>query len=422
VYSSSGHFNFPCFLVHRTVCLVLDLTSVYNVYLSTYLAYLKHSDAGGSNAAGGGGGVGSEIGREMTEGGGVGGSKTAHQRGGNGRQGGGARLKGGDEAGVEGAAATRTDLPDTSWAPEMDFNNQKTPAPPHTRSRPGSVTVSPQPPAGLGKGGRTHTQHTHTTNMYPHPPHSHSNGATGGGRGGVTSWQSHDLTNTHDTRQGAVEGQQSGMYLQISPAYLQKDPMNARGIRQGAMERQRLQQLQPHELSQQLEDHDLLQQMHQLQRSPEVGERLAATPSHSRCVSPTHCNTLQHSCNILQHTATHCSILQHTATLSVSLSTAMHCNALHHAAPHCTTLQHTATYCDILRHTTTHCNILQHTATHCSSFCRRKAESGLPQPLRTLDVSAFYMCAGLLCIHVSLLCIRVGLFYTYAQVFLVSVT
>ena len=33
----------------------------------------------------------------------------------------------------------------------------------------------------------------------------------------------------------------------------------------------------------------------------------------------TRCNTLQHTCNILQHTATHCSTLQHTAA---------HCNTL----------------------------------------------------------------------------------------------
>jgi len=62
------------------------------------------------------------------------------------------------------------------------------------------------------------------------------------------------------------------------------------------------------------------------------------------------CNTMQHTGNILQHTATHC------------FST--HCNTLQHAATYCNTLQHTATYCIILQHTATHCNTLQHTATH----------------------------------------------------------
>ena len=65
------------------------------------------------------------------------------------------------------------------------------------------------------------------------------------------------------------------------------------------------------------------------------------------------CNTLQHTGNILQHTATHC------------FST--HYNTLQHAATYCNILQHTATYCIILQHTATHCNTLQHTATHCNT-------------------------------------------------------
>ena len=75
-----------------------------------------------------------------------------------------------------------------------------------------------------------------------------------------------------------------------------------------------------------------------------------------------------HTCNTLQHTATHCNTLQHTVT---------HCNTLHHCAPLCNTLQHSATWrgarlsdsaaqvaliCNTLRHTATYCNTLRHTA------------------------------------------------------------
>jgi len=58
------------------------------------------------------------------------------------------------------------------------------------------------------------------------------------------------------------------------------------------------------------------------------------------CHTATHCNTRQHPCITLQHTATHCNTLQHTAT---------HCNTLQHTATHCNTRQHAATHCTTLR-------------------------------------------------------------------------
>jgi len=70
---------------------------------------------------------------------------------------------------------------------------------------------------------------------------------------------------------------------------------------------------------------------------------------HTRLLSATHCNTLQHPatpCNTkipLRHAC--CCYLQHTAT-------------------HCNTLQQTATHCNTLQHTAIHWNTLQHTATH----------------------------------------------------------
>jgi len=57
---------------------------------------------------------------------------------------------------------------------------------------------------------------------------------------------------------------------------------------------------------------------------------------------------------------------------SLSPITPTHCNTLQHTATHCNTLQHTATHMNIsceLRSVLTepyHCNTLQHTATHCT--------------------------------------------------------
>jgi len=57
----------------------------------------------------------------------------------------------------------------------------------------------------------------------------------------------------------------------------------------------------------------------------------------------THCKTLQHSCNTLQHSATHCNTLQHTATHTVTVvstsTLATHCNTLQHTVTHTMTVR-----------------------------------------------------------------------------------
>jgi len=75
-----------------------------------------------------------------------------------------------------------------------------------------------------------------------------------------------------------------------------------------------------------------------------------------QCVA-IHCNTLQHPathCNTLQHTATHCNTLQHTAIYCDTLRPELATETLQHTA---NTLQHTATPQRI----TVHRNTLQHT-------------------------------------------------------------
>ena len=112
------------------------------------------------------------------------------------------------------------------------------------------------------------------------------------------------------------------------------------------------------------------------------GKRRERNVTQSAVVACPHtCNTLQHTathhtCNTLQHTATH--TLQHTATCPHTWRPKQK-RTLQHAATHCNTLQHTtihynsdmSTYmaphcncCNTLQHTATHCNTLQHTATH----------------------------------------------------------
>ena len=113
--------------------------------------------------------------------------------------------------------------------------------------------------------------------------------------------------------------------------------------------------------------------------------------SHSHLHTATHCNTLQHTATHMQHTTTHCNTLQHTAThCNTLLQTAALCNTLllyvhtggaanrgsdhSHIHPNtlqhtCNKLQHTATHYNTLQHTATHCNTLQHTANVC--ICRR---------------------------------------------------
>ena len=76
-------------------------------------------------------------------------------------------------------------------------------------------------------------------------------------------------------------------------------------------------------------------------------------------------NTLQHTCNTLQHAATHRNTPWHTAThRNTPRHTATHYNTLKHSTPLCTPLQHTAPHCNTLQHTATHCNTLQHCAPH----------------------------------------------------------
>jgi len=73
----------------------------------------------------------------------------------------------------------------------------------------------------------------------------------------------------------------------------------------------------------------------------------------------TRCNTLQHTCNIPQytathrdtpqHTATHCNTLQHTATRNQPDLEACIKSDMHKCAAHCITPHHTATHrkCDV---------------------------------------------------------------------------
>ena len=83
----------------------------------------------------------------------------------------------------------------------------------------------------------------------------------------------------------------------------------------------------------------------------------------------THYNTLQHSCNTLQHTAAHCNSLQQHTLRDVATLLQHNCHTLQHislgtmTAGTATHLQNTAAHCK-----TTHDNSLQHhhntTATH----------------------------------------------------------
>jgi len=124
---------------------------------------------------------------------------------------------------------------------------------------------------------------------------------------------------------------------------------------------------------------------------------LQRTAAHCNVLQRTvmHCNVLHRTttyCNVLQHTATCCNTLHHTwrmwawkgCLLRLSRVSTWHewchqvcerntlqqtCNTLQHTATHwcnkacerMTHLQHTATHCNTLQHTATHCNTLQHT-------------------------------------------------------------
>jgi len=121
-------------------------------------------------------------------------------------------------------------------------------------------------------------------------------------------------------------------------------------------------------------------------------------------------DTLQHTCNTLQHSALHCNTLQHAAILCKTLPhttshpqhthntpaahlqhtrntctfggsskngrdtqfsvNETHCNILHCTATHYSTLQHTAELCITQHHTASHCNTpathLQHTRNTCT--------------------------------------------------------
>jgi len=99
----------------------------------------------------------------------------------------------------------------------------------------------------------------------------------------------------------------------------------------------------------------------------------------------THCSTLQHTVT-LQHTATHCNtppmvklnkycsvqawgLACRKRMLPDTCNTLQHtCNTRQLTATHCNTLQHTATHGNTRQHTATHCNTLQHTATHCNTL------------------------------------------------------
>ena len=113
--------------------------------------------------------------------------------------------------------------------------------------------------------------------------------------------------------------------------------------------------LQQRAVSLQFAAHCTLQ--HTVTRMPCCLHRPSAT---ERCLSATHCNTLQ-------HTATHCNTLQHTAT-HCNTPTA-HCDVLHQMCrvvasnPSATERRVSATHCNTLQHTATHS---LHAATHCN--------------------------------------------------------
>ena len=123
----------------------------------------------------------------------------------------------------------------------------------------------------------------------------------------------------------------------------------------------------------------------------------------SSLYTATHCNTLQHTCNTLQQTATHCITTGDIIGRWSDKHTARHCkikarcSTLQHAATHCNTLQHTArhcnTICDVikrwsdklvlhcnaLQHIATRCNTLQHTAKRCNTLQRTATHSNTLQ-------------------------------------------
>jgi len=117
---------------------------------------------------------------------------------------------------------------------------------------------------------------------------------------------------------------------------------------------------------------------------------------HTRILTATHYNTLQHvathCCSVSQRTphsalvhtwiltATHCSKLQHTIAVWLLQCDAVYialCAGIYWTCAmmkgttklpccwYCNTLQYIATHWNALQHTGTHCNTLQHAATHC---------------------------------------------------------
>jgi len=85
----------------------------------------------------------------------------------------------------------------------------------------------------------------------------------------------------------------------------------------------------------------------------------------ARCITATHCNTLQHS-------ATHCNTSQRLL-LVLNAQDVL--------------LQHTATHCHTLPHTATHCHTLPHTAIRCHTLPHKPAPSSRAQCARYFPAS-----------------------------------
>jgi len=120
-----------------------------------------------------------------------------------------------------------------------------------------------------------------------------------------------------------------------------------------------------------------------LQRPATHCNALQRTAAHGKLLqrTATHCNALQRTashCTALQRTALHCNALHCTAThCNARRIAATHCNVLYqHGAigaqmmqffyfTHCNALQHTV---HILQHTLAHYIALQYTAAHCTAL------------------------------------------------------
>jgi len=114
----------------------------------------------------------------------------------------------------------------------------------------------------------------------------------------------------------------------------------------------------------------------------QVTEHRMSTREHQRVAHTTHCNTLQHTANTLQQTATHCNEHQGAPNRSQSVNAVDALAQIQAAADRvleATARKHSqvlvlcvyvvemlCTLHYIFIYTATHCNTLQHTATHCN--------------------------------------------------------